>query len=124
MIELDWPGEPAVRHACLVLLEGLRTRPLLDHYTLGTLEEIADVGDDRTLARAVMYLALPKIGVLAKSLMYEDADGFFRELDETAVADYAMGRGCVHPRSGIPMEDDDLLIVFVPGPQLGKDDSK
>ena len=69
-IARDWSDVPAVRDACVALLHGLHAAQVVDHYTFGTLQALAQTEDQAALSQAAMYLANPNIGVLEPSLMY------------------------------------------------------
>ena len=116
-IERDWSHEPQVRDACVALVDGLRAGPNVDHYTLGTLQELAHVNDMALLSQAALYLANANIGLLEPSLMYE-ISGRFVVVDRDEVAEYSKGAAVVHPQSGKPMGDQDLFVVFLPGKAL------
>jgi len=65
----------------------------------------------------LLYLASPKLKVLKTCLMYEFADGIF-ELPEDEVAHYANGDDVIHPDSGEPIPESEILVCFTPGPRL------
>ena len=116
-IESDWVHEPHVRDVCVALVDGLRAGPVVDHYTLGTLQQMAHVEDMQLVSQAALYLATSRIGLLEPSLMYE-VNGMFIVVDRREVAEYSKGHQVVHPQSGMPMSDDDLFVVFLPGRAL------
>jgi hypothetical protein len=116
-IATDWPTQSSVGSLCLSLWKGLQNDTPADHYTLGTLRELSHAEDSESLAVAVMYLATAKVGVLETSLLYE-VDGLFVEVPQEDQLLHSRGEPVVHPRSGMPMEDDQLFVVFVPGPKL------
>lgn len=122
-IERDWSHQPQVRDACVALVDGLRTGPNVDHYTMGTLQKLAHVNDIALLSQAALYLTNSSIGLLEPSLMYE-VSGKFVVVDRDEVAVYSKGGAVVHPQSGKPMSDHDLFVVFLPGKALHDAEAK
>jgi hypothetical protein len=116
-IERDWSDQPQVRDACVALADGLRAGPAFDHYTMGTLQDLARVKDMALLSQAALYLANANIGLLEPSLMYE-ISGKFVVISHDEMVEYSKGGSVVHPQSGRPMSDQDLFVVFLPGKAL------
>jgi len=118
VIRDDWASKPIVMEACLNIWHALSARAYqLDHYTFGELAELAKANDEVLTSTVLLYLASPKLKVLKTCLMYEFADGIF-ELPEDEVAHYANGDDVIHPDSGEPIPESEILVCFTPGPRL------
>ena len=118
LIRGDWASEPSVMDACLNIWQTLSEREFqLDHYTFGELVELAKSNDEAVASRALLYLASPKIKVLSTCLMYEFDGGFF-ELPKEEISHFARGETVIHPESGSPLLESELLVCFTPGPRL------
>lgn len=89
----------------------------LDHYSFSDLKRLAAQDDETVVAKATMYLSNQRIQVLQTCLMYE-VDGFFYELPEEEVKHYARGEEVFHPEFGEPIDTDDIMVCFTPGPRL------
>jgi hypothetical protein len=116
LIEHDWRGSPLLA-TCLSLWRRLLDGPKMDHYTISTLGELAGTREQGPVLNAAMYLATAKLGVLKADLLYE-VDGTFVSVPTEEQVEHAGGAPVVHPRTGIPLDDDDLFVVFLPGPRL------
>ncbi|WP_226858529.1 hypothetical protein [Diaphorobacter aerolatus] len=89
----------------------------MDHYTFDHLLHLAQAGDEAVVARALSYLATPRVKVLKTCLMYE-FDGGFYELPEEEVRHYSRGEAVIHPEFGEPISESQIMICFTPGATL------
>lgn len=115
LIHDDWGSEPGVMGACLQVWHALSSREdQPDHYTFDDLLHLTQAGDEAVVARALSYLATPRLRVLEISLMYETNGGFY-ELPEEEVGHYARGEPVIHPEFGEPIPESQIMICFTPG---------
>lgn len=118
VIQNDWVDEPSVMQACLHIWKALTARSYqLDHYTFADLAQLSGESDESLIAKALLYLANPKIRVLKTCIMYE-FDGAFFELPTEEVAHYSKGEPVIHPEFGEPIPESEILLCFTPGPRL------
>lgn len=114
----DWASEPGVMHACLQVWHALSSREHQpDHYTFDDLLHLTQAGDESVVARALSYLATPRVRVLEICLMYETNGGFY-ELPEEEVGHYSRGEAVIHPEFGEPIPESQIMICFTPGVTL------
>lgn len=118
VIQQDWATDPDTMQACLRLWHALSSRVhQLDHYTFDSLAELSETGDESVAAKALLYLASPKLKVLKTCLMYE-FNGYVLELPEEEVLHFSRGEAVVHPELGEPLQSSEILMCFVPGVRL------
>lgn len=116
-IRHDWQGNEALASVCLCLVRALRMHPRLDHYTFNQLRDWARTENLEFLARALLYLSSPPVGMLRASVMYED-EGTLLELPREELLHYETGEDVVHPKSGEKVPRTDLFVAFEPGEVL------
>lgn len=118
VIQNDWVDEPGVMQACLHIWKALAARSYqFDHYTFAELAQLSGESDESLIAKAILYLANPKIRVLKTCMMYE-FDGAFFELPADEIAHYSKGEAVIHPEFGEPIPESEILLCFIPGPRL------
>ena len=117
----DWASEPDVMQACLHVWHALSSRKhQSDHYDFAELAELAQVGDESEISKALLYLASPKLKVFKTCLMYE-FNGYFLELPEEEVSHFSKGEAVIHPELGDPLPKSEILLCFVPSVRLQRE---
>lgn len=88
-IEEDWHDEPVIVDVCQKIWAWLCSETVYpDHYTFGDFRQTSHPADDKVLAKALIYLASPRMQVLQTCLMYEFNE-LLLELHEEEVQHYA-----------------------------------
>lgn len=123
----DWQDQPVISGVCQTIWIRLCTEsPHPDHYTFGDFRQIACENhevNDQLLAKALIYLASPRLQVLQTCLMYEFKDTLL-ELPEEEVNHYASGQAVIHPEFGEPIAESDLFLCFTAGHSLRSEVTK
>lgn len=123
-IKEDWHDEPVMMDVCQKIwlrLCGESVHP--DHYTFGDFRQFSNEAGDKVLARALIYLATPRLQVLQTCLMYQFND-LLLELPEEEVTHYSSGEAVIHPEFGEPIAEADLLMCFTAGRALRPEGAK